>query len=383
MISEVEKSDCPLCGGLRLHLPIPLVGRSVVSDGRVLEVSLEKTSCLSCGLVSHVNPLCGDMVQNVYREDYALASTSPSSDQHRAQNYADVLTELLAPAKTVLEIGCGSGALLRQLETRWSEASLFGMDPALPDGPAQNGRIRFDRDFFETYSGAELIDLIFAVNVIEHVSSPKTLFTRVAGLLSSGGQFAIICPAANPPNLELVIHDHLHTFTSHAFAIAARTTGFTVTMQIDRVERLGDFQFIIFRRSSVNTIEEFPQSQEEAVSLAANRTAYLRAWCNLEETLLARTAFASRTVLFGAGQMAALLRAYAPRIWDQVDLLVVDNVSDAWRFDKPVSAYSDTRWSLGGAAVLVATSPSIQARLANRLASDGLMAVRFDDIILC
>jgi 2-polyprenyl-3-methyl-5-hydroxy-6-metoxy-1,4-benzoquinol methylase len=379
----MEKSDCPLCGGQRLHLPIPLVGRSVASDGRVLEVSLEKASCLSCGLVSHVNPLCGDTIQNVYREDYALTSTSPSSDRHRAQNYADVLTELLAPAKTVLEIGCGSGALLRELETRWPEASLFGMDPALPDGRVQNGRTRFERDSFEAYAAAELMDLIFSVNVIEHVSSPKTFFTRVVGLLSSGGQLAIICPAANPPNLELVIHDHLHTFTSHALAIAARSTGCTVTTQIDRVERLGDFQFILFRRSDVNTIEEFPRSRKEAVSLAASRTAYLGAWCNLEETLLARTAFASRTVLFGAGQMAALLRAYAPRIWDQVDLLVVDNVSDAWRLDKPVSRYSDTKRCLGDAVVLVATAPSIQAQLANRLVSDGLRAVRFDDIIVC
>ena len=383
MISEVEKSDCPLCGGLRLHLPIPLVGRSVVSDGRVLEVSLEKASCLSCGLVSHVDPLCGDTIQNVYRDNYALNSTSPSSDRHRAENYAEVLTQLITPAKKVLEIGCGSGALLRELETRWPEASLFGIDPALPDGRTQNERIRFERGFFETYAAGECIDLIFAVNVIEHVSSPKTLFTRVAGLLSSGGQFAIICPAANPPNLELVIYDHLHTFTSHAFAIAARSTGFTVTRQIDRVERLGDFQFIIFRRSGINTIEELPRSREEAVSLAASRAAYLRAWCNLEATLLSRAAFASRIVLFGAGQMAALLRAYAPRIWDQVELLVVDNISDAWRFDRPVSGYSDSKRSLEDAAVLVATAPSIQAQLANRLGSDGLRAVRFDDIIFC
>jgi len=366
-----------------LHLPIPLVGRAVVSDGRVLEASLEKASCLSCGLVSHVNQLCTDTVQNVYREDYVLASASPSSDQCRAQNYADVLTQFIAPAKRVLEIGCGSGALLRELETRWPEASLFGTDPALPDGPAQNGRLRFERGFFETYAADKGIDLIFSVNVLEHVSCPTTFFTRVAGLLSSGGQLAIICPASNPPNLELVIYDHLHTFTSRALAMAAQSTGFTVTTQIDRVERLGDFQFIIFRRTSVETMEDCPRSREEAVSLAASRTAYLKAWCNLEATLLSRAAFASRTALFGAGQMAALLRAYAPRIWDQVDLLVVDNISDAWRFDKPVSAYSDSKRSLESAAVLVATSPSTQAHLANRLASDGLRAVRFDDIIFC
>lgn len=355
----------------------------MVSDGRVLEVSLKKASCLSCGLVSHVNQFGEDTVRNVYREDYALASASPSSDKYRAKNYADVLTQLIAPARRVLEIGCGSGALLRELEIRWPEASLFGIDPALPDGATQNGRIHFERGFFETYATGGPIDLIFSVNVIEHVISPKTFFSEAAALLSSGGQLAIICPSSNPPNLELVFHDHLHTFTLHALAMAARSAGFAVTAQIDRLERLGDFQFVIFRRSSVKTIEEFPLSGEEAFSLSASRSEYLRAWRDLEETLLSRVALASRTVLFGAGQMAALLRAYAPRMWKQVDLLVVDNITDVWRFDKPVSNYSDSKRSLHGAAVLVATSPSVQANVANRLASDGLSPVRFDDIIVC
>ncbi len=366
-----------------MHLPIPLMGRALVSDGRVLEVSLEKASCLSCGLVSHVNQLSGDRARNVYSEDYALASAAPSSDQYRAQGYADVLTQLVPPAKTVLEIGCGSGALLRELEGRWPEASLLGVDPALPEGLTQNRRIRFERVFFETYAAGRPLDLIFAVNVIEHVSSPTTFFTRAAGLLSSDGQLAIVCPASHPPNLELVFHDHLHTFTSDAFAMAARSTGFAVTTHLDRVERLGDFQFVLFRRSGTRTMEAWQGSREEAVSLSASRTGYLKAWCNMEETLLSRTAPTSRTVLFGAGQMAALLRAYAPRLWDQVGLLIVDDISEAWKFDKPVSTYSDSKRSLLGAAVVVATAPSLQAQLANRLASDGLTAVRFDDIILC
>src|SRR5262249_31559792 len=149
--------------------------------------------------------------------------------------------------------------------------------------PVRNGRIRFERGFFETHATSDSIDLIVAVNVIEHVSSPKTFFARVAGLLSSGGQLAIICPASSPPNLELVIYDHLHTFTPLAFSIAARAAGFTVTRQIDRVERLGDFQFIIFEHSSVKNIKTFPRSRVEAVSLANSRAAYLRAWCNLDE----------------------------------------------------------------------------------------------------
>ena len=40
-------------------------------------------------------------------------------------------------------------------------------------GPLKTGAFVLTVIFLDAYSGAELIDLIFAVNVIEHVSSPK------------------------------------------------------------------------------------------------------------------------------------------------------------------------------------------------------------------
>jgi len=81
--------------------------------------------------------------------------------------------------------------------------------------------------------------------------------------------------------------------------------------------------------------------------------------------------------------MAALLKTYAPRIWEQTDLLIVDDVDDSWTFEKKVVKYTDAQTHLNGAAIVIATSPISQAKLAIRLISDGFNPIRFDDIIPC
>lgn len=382
----MDKCVCDLCGGQLIELPIPLIGRAMLSDGRFLETSLEKTSCLFCGLVSHVKPPSGEMVEEAYGENYSLAKASPDADKLRAINYANILMQLITPAKRILEIGCGSGALLRKLQTHWPKASLSGIDPAVPDDVFTNNEyIHFERGFFETYSADEKsFDLIISINVIEHVIEPKAFFSRAAALLSVGGQLAIFCPASSPPNLELMFHDHLYTFTSSALIFLAQSAGFTVSKKIEHLDALGDFQFILFIRSSSKVLEGMvlPEREDE-VSISIQRVEYLRAWGQLEEVLLSRAASASRIVLFGAGQMAALLRTYAPRIWERVEMLIVDNVDDAWIFEKPVAEYSEVQSSLSDATVLIATSPSTQAYLATRLELDGLNSIRFDDVIPC
>jgi len=75
--------------------------------------------------------------------------------------------------------------------------------------------------------------------------------------------------------------------------------------------------------------------------------------------------------------MAALLRAYAPRIWARLDHLEIDDPPEAWPLDKPVKRYDpDSRRE-----ALLAVSPRSQPAVARRLAADGRAAVRFDDLI--
>jgi len=378
-------NSCRLCGGKLLHLPIPIIGKSMLSDGRILQKSLKKTSCLSCGVALHVESLAEETVKSVYdSDDYSLATASPAADKVRAIAYVKALAQLVEPGKNILEIGCGSGSLLNELQALWPESSFVGIDPAVPDIPSQNKRIHYIKGFFYDYLAREKsFNLIFSVNVIEHVSAPHEFFKWAFELLSPEGQLAVFCPTGMTPNLELVIYDHLYTFTSIALTSLANATGFSVVKKIDRIDALGDFQFILFKRLASKRTSEMFTTSEFGPSLANRRIEYMNAWRNLDEILLSRSSSSLRVVFFGAGQMAALLKTYAPRIWEQADLLIVDDVDDSWTFEKKVVKYTDAQTYLNGAAIVIATSPISQAKLAIRLISDGFNPIRFDDIIPC
>jgi hypothetical protein len=85
---------------------------------------------------------------------------------------------------------------------------------------------------------------------------------------------------------------------------------------------------------------------------------------------------------FGGGQTAALLRAYAPRTWSRIDAIAVDEPAEAWTLGPAVVPYQDAI-RRPGSSMLVATSPHVQALLAERLRRDGLRPIVWNDLISC
>lgn len=381
MISHV----CKICSGMLQLLPVPQVDSAILSDGRVLGTQLEKASCISCGVATHINPIPDLQVKASYGEEYSLSAASPLADKDRAQAYAKILVGRLSPCDNVMEIGCGSGNLLRVMGERWEESHFYGIDPALPTDIVSSGKVQYARTFFDT-GIKDLInkqfDLIYSINVIEHVSSATEFFDLAADLLLPDGHLVIICPASEPPNLELLFYDHLYTYTPISLATIAEKSGFSFVESVERLLTVGDFQLIIFRKSEdIERRTDIPH-KSAAAALTSRRATYLNAWKSLDGALIARTSHAEHLAIFGAGQMAALIRAYAPQVWDKVELLVMDSIEDAWKFDKPIGSYEEQLGRLKqGYAVIVATAPAAQQKLTERFVNDGVLSIRFDDII--
>jgi len=142
---------------------------------------------------------------------------------------------------------------------------------------------------------------------------------------------------------------------------------------------VGDFQMIVFDTGKPVTA---PPSPSQLFSeLWSQRRSYLECWSNLDRLLLSRSDTNSPIVAFGGGQTAALLRAYAPRIWQRVETIILDEVGEAWNLDKPVASYEYAVQNLGEAQILIATSPRVQKAIAERLKSDGLRSIRWDDLV--
>jgi hypothetical protein len=110
------------------------------------------------------------------------------------------------------------------------------------------------------------------------------------------------------------------------------------------------------------------------------RRDYLQRWAGLDETLLERCRCFPHLRAFGGGQTAALLRAYAPETWKRIEILVLDEVEEAWVLDRPVASYLEALRHPEG-PVLIAASPRLQNAIAERLDRDGFEPIKWNDVI--
>ncbi|MGY0572841.1 class I SAM-dependent methyltransferase [Bradyrhizobium sp. RDM12] len=352
----------------------------MLSDGRVIPRALAKMSCLTCGSTFHASSTAEADIRAIYDDGYTLASTAPKSDAARARAYGDWIRTEFNPAKAVLEIGCGSGALLSELLRIWPDTHACGLDPALPTTAGSQQNIRLVRGFVDDVpSGAGPFDLIVAVNVIEHTIDPSAFLRSLRDHLAPNGRIVIICPEGHSPNVELLFFDHLYSLTREGLRICGRRAGLQAERQMSAPSNIGDFQMLVFT-GQTDDRDTPPANDTDPARLRSERRSYLESWRMLDQFLLERSRSAVDLLSFGAGQTAALLRAYAPQTWARVASLVLDDPTEAWNLGRPVASYRDAVQNPGGSA-LIATTPHVQQAVAKRLKRDGFHPVTWNELI--
>jgi ubiquinone/menaquinone biosynthesis C-methylase UbiE len=110
----------------------------------------------------------------------------------------------------ILDVGCGTGRLLRKIRERWPYARLIGVDPA--EGMVKKARqMMLDSTFM--VSPAESIplpdtsvDLVFSTTSFHHWSDQLQGIREIRRVLRSGGQFFLADIAASPFLFRFVNH---------------------------------------------------------------------------------------------------------------------------------------------------------------------------------
>jgi SAM-dependent methyltransferase len=367
---------CPICGAdAREAMPGGPSG-AMLSDGRVVDRPLNKTSCGMCGCVSHAVTPDSGAVSAWYAQNYMLSTASPKADTARAAAYCRWITRVLERTDfgAVLEIGSGSGALLHALSVALPGAkSLVGCEPS--HGTPSSGRLDFYRGTIDAVPQDRRFDLVVAVNVLEHVANPMQFLRKARDRLRGGGEIVVVCPDADVPNLELLFLDHLFSYTRAGLDHLARRAGLAILAEHKAPADIGDFRMY---RLSQRPPGFADRGAGSPASLLAARRDYIRRWAGLDAVLLQRLA-AGRATAFGGGQMAALLRAYAPGTWNLLDSIEIDEPADAWQLGKDVAKYEPGR--AAGRRYLLAVAPAVQDRLAARIVQDGAYPAGFSDII--
>lgn len=117
----------------------------------------------------------------------------------------DDLVALVEPRANmrIVDLGCGTGDLTRELHERFAAASTLGVDRSgqmLTRTPASSRPgLRFLLADLAGFSAAEPFDLVLSNAAIQWVPDHRTLVPRLARLVAGEGQLAIQIPASRGP----------------------------------------------------------------------------------------------------------------------------------------------------------------------------------------
>ncbi|MEO0370273.1 MAG: class I SAM-dependent methyltransferase [Pseudomonadota bacterium] len=287
-------------------------------------------SCKLCGYGFHRTPLTEDALRGFYNEDYSLGQHDLRAEQQRAQAYGTVVAELLDEAGVpmpdrFLEFGCGMGSLLAWLQAHWGSGSAFGIEPSdqLAAVAGQNAAegVEVLQGFAEDLSAAHVgaYDLCLSVNVVEHTLSPQRFLETCRKAIRPNGSVIVVCPDGETPGTELLFLDHVSSFTQASMSFFAQRAGLQCVTRKALAGPLLGFQMFLLKPGTDPSLTANSPS-----ALSERRANFLNTWLECEAAVGARLN-GQPYAIFGVGEYADLLTAYAPGLVAGAECFVADD----------------------------------------------------------
>lgn len=128
---------------------------------------------------------------------------SPEQYQRFQAERKQPFTDLVAlverrPRMRVVDLGCGTGELTRELHQALGALETVGIDDSetmlLKAGHFEDEMLRFERGSVEAFVADQPYDLVFSNAALHWVPAHEQLFVRLTNVLSTEGQIAIQMP---------------------------------------------------------------------------------------------------------------------------------------------------------------------------------------------
>ncbi len=238
-------------------------------------------------LVQMPNTEVSRQLTEVYRQGCQIGT--PMDDQGLGKSYGEDFYEFLrahlperpAAGLEVLEIGCGSGYLLKKLEQLGARVTGIEPDRRCAELCAREGiRViadEFDRDRFE-----RPFDVILHYAVLEHIADAASFLRDQVALLSPGGVLIFSVPDETPNiargDLYMLYHQHWNYFSRGSLRALASAVG--ARIMAFQAARVGEPVYAAWTRAEGAPADEAAITPE--LSGPAPETYRERALANLD-----------------------------------------------------------------------------------------------------
>ena len=325
-----------------------------------------------------------------YEEQYQDYYERPGIEQYDGGRYV-VMAEWMKSAlgddfapQSVLDVGCGAGWSMQAVKRLYPDATIAGIEPSTINAAKARlaGFCVAEERLGEGLPADQPYDLIYSINVLQHVVDPASFCKDLAARLTERGRIALVVPDASEPSHELMWSDHNYSFRPGDLSGLARQAGLQVVNWEPNPlnNALLNKQIVILTRADGSHARDILIDTPPAInSLFAKRASYMSTWQTLDYALMDRFAGHDRIFNFGASMWTWLLAGYCPNYWRSVSACLVDGGSGRC-VDKVVASPTDIRF-VEGDCIVLGVNPVNQAGFERRLRGLGVDIVGWTDKI--
>lgn len=380
---------CPICISkagqrflLRDNVPVQqnILVATFEAARNVPRGKLDLHVCEDCGFVWNA---AFDLGLLDYGTDYDnTQSCSSAFDAYMDDLARELVEEHGLRNARVIEIGCGKGLFLRKLVT-WPGGgnSGIGFDTSYvgPDRDLE-GRLRFERRFYDETCGDVPADAVVCRHVIEHVPEPVALMQAVRAALASAPHARIWFET---PCVDWILrgevlwdffYEHCSLFTAGSLSRLFRRAGFAVSS----VRHIFGGQYL-WLEARPGTVEERCEPQETsalALTYGAKVDLLRRNWA----ARLANLSATGRVALWGAGAKGATFANLIDPNAVLIDCVIDVNPAKQGRFIPGTGHAILSPLNLAGRGVthVLPMNPNYRAEIASELATLGTRITLLD-----
>jgi len=225
-------------------------------------------------------PDLGELYSKTYDERMTRWRTICAADKSR--NILKMTAEIIKPIPSILEVGCGTGAVLRELASSDVGSTLTGIEIGSTRSKDRQTTVGETTIHIEGYDGVRIpyedasFDLVYATHVLEHVLDERGFLSEMRRVSRRYLYLEVPCELGvrtSYKSLQRTLDiGHINSYTRGSFALTLETSGLAV-----RSVELFDHSYSIHRFAG--------SSWKAAVKLGIRRS-LLRANSSLASRIL-------------------------------------------------------------------------------------------------